>query len=89
MVVIRIKDNQINRISTSLNTDDIDDTSSLKLIKLIDDDSNEKIGKKIEFLTHKNNNNNNNDNLNDYTNYQYNHPKRKKVIFSFRSKKSS
>lgn len=55
MVVIRIKNSKNNIISTSLNDNDNDDDDKahLKLFKLIDDDSNHLIGKKIELLTHK------------------------------------
>lgn len=50
MVVIRIKDNDNNQIPKKISDDNIKIVTNLKLCKLISNDIDEKIEKKIEFL---------------------------------------
>ena len=50
MVVIRIKDNDTNQIPKKISNDNIKIATSIKLCKLIGNEIDEKIEKKIEFL---------------------------------------
>ena len=54
MVVVRIKQDANNIISSKINNDSIKITSDLKLCKSIIDINDSKNEKKIEFVTHKN-----------------------------------
>lgn len=50
MVVIRIKDNDTNQIPKKISDDNIKIVTTLKLCKLIGNEIDEKIEKKIEFI---------------------------------------
>ena len=53
MVVVRIKHDANNIISSKINNDSIKIISDLKLCKMINDTNDSKYEKKIEFITHK------------------------------------